>query len=179
MSEPEDDIDAALLAAGALTARELEAVLGRRKADPAFARATDDWERALAPIASHLTPIEPPDGLLAKIDARLDQGETKARNQTVRAAEGEWTEMGPGIRIKMLHQNAALRRQTIVLVADPGAVHPAHLHDFDEEIFVVSGDITIDGEELGPGDYHYSPATSRHPAETTRKGCTCVITTGF
>ena len=88
-------------------------------------------------------------------------------------------ELGPGIRIKVLHRNMEIRRQTILLVADPGAVHPAHVHETDEEIFVVSGDLTIDGELLGPGDFHFSPAMSQHPQETTKQGCTCVINMGF
>jgi hypothetical protein len=53
------------------------------------------------------------------------------------------------------------------------------VHESDEEIYVISGDITIDGDELGPGDYHFSPKLSDHPAESTRAGCTCVITMGF
>jgi hypothetical protein len=44
---------------------------------------------------------------------------------------------------------------------------------------MISGDLTIDGEELGPGDFHFIPKGSRHPGETTRQGCRCIITTGF
>ena len=180
MSHSNDDIDAALWAAGALTAEEHAAVRRRLKSDPAFARNADDWERALAPIAGHLAPIEPPDGLLAKIEARIDRGGARAaRSHTLHAVDGDWIDLGPGIRIKVLHRDMERRRQTILLVADPGAVHPAHVHDTDEEIFVVSGDLTIDGEELRPGDFHFSPAMSQHPQETTRDGCICVITMGF
>jgi quercetin dioxygenase-like cupin family protein len=58
-------------------------------------------------------------------------------------------------------------------------MRPAHVHDHDEEIYMISGDLTIDGEELGPGDFHFIPKGSRHPGETTRQGCRCIITTGF
>ena len=43
-----------------------------------------------------------------------------------------------------LHRDIT-RRQMVLLVADPGTVHPAHVHETGEEIFVVSGDLTIDG----------------------------------
>ena len=180
MSHSDDDIDAALLAAGALTAQELEAARRRLKTDPDFARKTNEWEQALTPISAWLSPVEPPPGLFAAIEARLDGGGARGPSKrTLRAADGAWMDLGPGIRIKVLHQNMELRRQTILLVADAGAVHPAHVHESDEELFVVSGDLVIDGEELGPGDFHFSPALSQHPQETTKRGCTCVITMGF
>src|SRR5258708_7521990 len=157
MSGSKDDIEAALWAAGALTADEHDAVRERLKLDPVFARTAVAWEQALAPIAGQLAPVEPPDALLATIEARIDRdGAQASGRRTLRAAEGEWMELGPGIQIKLLHQDMVGRRQMLLLVADPGAVHPAHMHETDEEIFVVSGDLTIDGEELGPGDFHFS-----------------------
>src|SRR5579862_8791085 len=128
MSSADDEMDSALFAAGALTEAEHQAMLERRKADAVLARTTLEWEQALAPIAAHLAPLIPPEGLLEKIEARLDRGAGGSRSRTLRAAEGEWIEMGPGIRIKILHRHMESRRQTILLVADPGAVHPAHVH---------------------------------------------------
>ncbi len=170
------DIDAALMAAGALTAPERDALSQKLLTDPAFAQAVADWESALAPIAGILPSVEPPADLLGKIEARLDDRAKLAElNLTVRASDGVWQDMGPGIRFKVLHHNPARQRQTILLVAEAGARHPAHVHDSDEEVFMISGDLTIDGEELGPGDFHFSPKGSHHPEESTREGCRCVI----
>lgn len=174
MSDQNHDIDAALAAAGALDPAEWDAMRERLRHDPAFAREADAWEQDLAPLAGLLADVEPPEDLLARIEARLDA----AAPRTLKAGHGEWVEIGPGIRIKVLHVNPDQRRQTVLLEADPGAVHPAHVHEGDEEVFVVSGDLTIDGEELRAGDFHFSPAGSRHPQETTRDGCLCVITMG-
>lgn len=179
-----DDMDAeqeaALWAAGALTAAEYDAVRRNLETDPALARVAEEWERALAPIAAALSPIEPPAGILAATEARLDAKTWAVPGSfTVRPSEGTWVEIGPGIRIKVLHRDPVRRRQIILLEAGAGSVHPAHVHDFDEEIYVISGDLMIDGEELGSGDFHFSPRGSRHPMETTRKGCQCVITVGF
>jgi quercetin dioxygenase-like cupin family protein len=181
MSDPDDDdIDAALWAAGALTTTERDAVAKRLKVNPAFAQRASDWERALAPIASRLQPLDPPEGLMAKIEERLDaRAKMEKISRTLRADDGIWLEMGPGLRFKLLHRNLEQKRQTILLEAEAGACHPAHVHDFDEEIFMISGDLTVNGEELGPGDFHFSPKESRHPAETTRQGCRCLITTCF
>ena len=176
MSDPDDDMNAALLASGALTAGEAEAMRDRMSNDPGFARIVEAWEQGLAPLAAGLAPVDPPLDLFAKIEARLDRG---GQSRTLRAAAGTWTEIGPGIRIKDLHRDPVQGRQTFLLVADPGAEHPAHVHDADEEVFMVSGDLTIDGEDLGPGDFHFSPRGSTHPRETTRGGCTCVITMGI
>ena len=176
MSGSDEDIDAALFAAGALTGAEHAALRARMEADPALARRVADWEQALAPIAGHLAPLAPPDTLLDRIDARLDAA---GRGHVIRAAEGQWIEVVPGIRVKMLHEDTAARRRTMLLAADPGAVNPPHTHDADEVLVMLSGDLTIDGNLLGPGDCYFSPALCRHPMETTRDGCTCVITRGF
>jgi hypothetical protein len=179
MSGSNDDLEAALWAAGALTAPEHDAARRRLASDPGFARMAGGWEHALTAIVGLVAPVQPPDGMLARIEARIDGGAGAAIGHTVRAADGAWIAIGPGIRIKVLHRNMESRRQTVLLVADPGAVNPGHVHDSDEELFVVSGDLTIDGEELGPGDFHFSAAMIQHPAETTKQGCTCVISMGF
>src|SRR5450432_1138762 len=110
----DDDIDAALWAAGALTALEHEAVRGRLRSDPAFAREADGWEHALAPLAARLAPAAPPDDLLVRIEAEMDAGAEARRpkSHTLRAPDGDWMDLGPGIRIKVLHRDMRSRRQT-------------------------------------------------------------------
>jgi anti-sigma factor ChrR (cupin superfamily) len=176
MSEAEHDMDAALFAAGALTAAEHAAALERMKRDSVFAAQVREWEAALSPLAA-LAPAEPaPAGMFDKIEDRID---TRRRlelvSRSLRADEGDWVKVSPGIRVKILHRNTALRRQTVLFDIDPGAVYPAHDHPQDEEIYMISGDLTIGGDELKPGDFHVSPAGSRHPASTTRSGCRCIV----
>lgn len=171
-----DDIDAALWAAGALTAAEHEAVRERLKRDAAFAAKAHEWEEALAPLAALTTPVAAPEGLLEKIEARIDaRARFESLSRTLRAQEGEWIRPSPGMRVKILHRNLDIGRQTLLLDIEPGAVYPAHAHEQDEEIYMISGDLTIGAEELGPGDFHVSPKGSRHPAATTRAGCRCLV----
>ncbi|MFO1101436.1 MAG: cupin domain-containing protein [Methylocystis sp.] len=175
MTDP-DDIDAALFAAGALSREETEALKARQKGDPALAAKTREWEEALAPLAMHAGEVAPPADLFDRIEARLDAREKlESMSRTLRANEGEWIVLCPGVRFKELHRNVALNRWTLLVDAEPGAVFPEHEHSQDEEIFVISGDLAFDGVELGPGDFHFSPKGSLHAAHRTRAGCRCII----
>lgn len=172
----DDDIAAALWAAGALTAPEYEAVRERLKRDPAFAAKAREWEEALAPLAGAAGAVEPSPKVLENIDARID-ARVKLENMSraLRADEGEWIALGPGVRYKELHRNEALGRWTILIDAEPGATFPAHEHRQDEEIYMISGDLSFGDVELGPGDFYFSPKGSLHAAHSTRAGCRCLI----
>jgi anti-sigma factor ChrR (cupin superfamily) len=54
---------------------------------------------------------------------------------------------------------------------EPGAVYPTHRHAEVEEIYVLDGDLSVDGETLGAGDYCTAAAGSTHRAPHTRGGC--------
>jgi len=176
MSDPDDDIDAALFAAGALTGPETAALKERLRRDPRLAVKAREWEVALSPIATQTGAIEPPAGLLGKIEARIDaRTKLERMSRTLRANEGEWIVLAPGVRFKELHRNASLDRWTILVDAEPGATFPSHEHAQDEEIFMISGDLSFDNVELRPGDFHFSPKGSLHAAHRTRSGCRCII----
>jgi anti-sigma factor ChrR (cupin superfamily) len=176
MNDPDDDMDAALWAAGALSYAEVASLKARLKRDPVLAAKTREWEEALAPLAAHAGEIAPPADLLDKIEARIDaQAKLESMSRTLRANEGEWILLVPGVRFKELHRNAALNRWTILVDAEPGAAFPAHEHTQDEEIFVISGDLAFGDVDLGPGDFHFSPKGSLHAAHRTRAGCRCII----
>jgi hypothetical protein len=172
----DDEMEAALLALGALNGAETEAARQRLKRDMTFAGSAGEWEALLAPLAGFAPPVAPPDDLFAKIEATIDaRSKQQALSRTLRAEEGEWIKVGPGLRAKILHVMPELGRQTVLMEFAPGAVYPPHDHDQDEEIFMISGDLIIGDEVLGPGDHHLSPRGSLHPATTTRAGCRCLI----
>jgi anti-sigma factor ChrR (cupin superfamily) len=177
MSEADDDdMDAALFAAGALTPQEHAAALERLKRDPAFAAKAREWEETLAPLADLAPPVAPRPGLLEKIEEKIDaRRRLEQVSRTLRSEEGDWIKVGPGIRMKILHRNLALRRQTVLFDAEPGAVHPAHDHPQDEECYVISGDLVIGADVLTAGDFHVAPAGTRHPDLTTIGGCRCIL----
>lgn len=176
MTDSDDDIDAALFAAGALTGAEVDAFKARLKGDAALATQLREWEEALAPLGAFAGEIAPSGDLLARIDARIDaRTKLEKLSRTLRANEGDWIALAPGVRCKELTRNDALRRWTILVEAAPGASFPPHEHAQDEEIFIIAGDLSIGDVTLEPGDFHFSPAGSRHPENRTRAGCRCII----
>jgi quercetin dioxygenase-like cupin family protein len=180
MNDAEDDILAALWAAGALPAPECRAARERVRLDPAFAAKARDWEDGLAPLALAAPPLAPPTGAFAKIEARLDaRARFERLAKTLREPEGEWIHVAPGLRIKVLEQLPELKRQIFLLEGAPGAVHPAHNLEQDEEIYVISGDLVVDEVELGPGGFHVWRKGDPHPDMTTRAGCRCLVATAM
>jgi quercetin dioxygenase-like cupin family protein len=176
MSDFSGGMEAALLAAGALTAHEQEALRKRLKTDPRLAAEVREWEDALAPLALLAPPEAAPEDLLARIEARLHAGGTfDALSRVLREGQGKWITASPGMRVKLLHRMPEIRRQTVLLDIDPGASYPGHAHEQDEEIYIISGDLVIGSVVLGPGDFHVSPKGSRHPAATSRGGCRCIV----
>jgi quercetin dioxygenase-like cupin family protein len=146
---------------GVATLVMLVALIGGR-ITPSFTR---NWLAKIAPAGDEPAPF-------ARIDARE---KLQKISRTLRANEGEWIFMGPGARFKELDRNAALNRWTILFDAEAGAAFPEHEHRQDEEIFMISGDLSFADVELGPGDFHFSPAGSVHAAHRTRAGCRCII----
>lgn len=177
MTEADDDMDAALWAAGGLTEAERAALRERLKGDADFAAKAQAWEEMLAPLSAFAPSVAPPDGLLQKIEGRIEaRARLEMLSRTLRASEGDWIKVAPGVRIKLLSHRPDEGRQTVLLDVEPGALYPAHAHEQDEEIYMISGDLTIGAETLGPGDFHVSPKGSRHAAATSRAGCRCLVT---
>ncbi len=171
-----DEIDSSLYALGALRGEDYAAARRKARNDADFCVKVADWEAALAPMAAFSRPARAPDDLLARIESRLDAGASdQTQGKTVRAGEGRWIQLAPGLRMKPLRKNAHTGRQTILLDVRPGAIYEGHAHDQDEEIFMISGDLRFDGIVLGPGDYHLAPMGSRHPRAASERGCLCLI----
>lgn len=176
VSDMDDDIEAALFAAGALSRAETAALRERLKHDPALAAKAGEWEAALSPLAAHAGEVAPPANLLDRIETRIDGRERLAQlSRLLHPEQGEWIALAPGVRFQELDRNEALRRWTILVEAAPGATFPSHEHDQDEEILMISGDLAFGDVELGPGDFYFSPKGSPHAAHVSRAGCRCII----
>lgn len=176
MSDLDDDMSAALYAAGALPPQEAEALKARIAHEPALAARAREWEEALAPLATLAGEIAPPAELFDRIEARVNARERLVQlSRTIDANAGEWIVFGPGVRYKELHRDERLQRRTIYLEAGPGARLPAHDHRQDEECYMISGDLQIDDETLGPDDYLFAPKGTSHTELYSRTGCRCII----
>jgi quercetin dioxygenase-like cupin family protein len=69
----------------------------------------------------------------------------------------------PGLDYSPLRPHAS-GGATFFLRFAAGAVGAAHTHPGGEELFVVSGDITVGGRRLRAGDYLYTPPDGVHDA---------------
>jgi anti-sigma factor ChrR (cupin superfamily) len=169
---------AALHALGALSveeAREFEAHLddGCRvcaaERDAFAAVATD---LALAP-----PPISPgPEARRCLLEeARAGQRAKPSGFHFMRAQDGAWVELAPGIFQKQLAGRPGEPPATYLVRLAPGAVVDTHTHGCVEHCYVVTGDLLVDGERLVAGDYHEAPADSVHRNLRSEAGCLLLI----
>jgi quercetin dioxygenase-like cupin family protein len=80
-----------------------------------------------------------------------------------------------GIFVKSLrYDEAAQRSKTILLKFEAGASYPYHNHPAGEELFVLSGEVTVEGAHLTEGDYLYTPPDFKHSVRTNT-GCTLLF----
>lgn len=97
-----------------------------------------------------------------------------------RAATGRWRRTGvPGVRYQPLYSGRGANRRTILLNMEPGSSLPDHDHAGDEEVIMISGDLSIGGTTLGPGDYIRIAPGARHGVPRTANGCICVVVSSY
>ena len=165
---------------GTLSAEERQIVAKRLDTDADFSALVSAWDQRMAPLAFGGA-AEPPDGLLASIEARIaGTGADLPGTFTNRAEGAPWVEMIPGVAMRLLYRNEAARRQSILVKMDANATFPEHGHDDqDEEIYVLEGDLVIGELTLQAGDFHLARANRVHPQHWSRTGCVALINQGY
>ncbi len=164
---------------GVLTDAERAAVERDAAADPALAAEIARVNAELAPLLLDAPEVEPPAYVFDRIKERIAasaQPPGPAGSRTVRADEGKWEFICPGIERKLLWHDREKNRITFLIRAQPGAEFPAHHHDEDEEAYVLSGDLSFDDLKLNAGDYHLARPGVRHPVGRTKGGCMLLLT---
>jgi ChrR Cupin-like domain len=90
----------------------------------------------------------------------------------VRSDGLKWESVGiPKVTIATLYHDTAKREKTGLLRAEPDMHYPAHHHSGVEEIYMLSGDLTLEGVTYYAGDYIRSAAGSDHAAAYSAEGC--------
>ncbi len=96
----------------------------------------------------------------------------RLKSHHLRVAELPWEPAEfPGVEYKTLFMDKAQGLLTVLLRMAPGAVLPDHEHVRIEQTYVLEGRL-VDKEgpeaglEIGPGDFVWRPAGSRHAAWT-------------
>src|SRR5688572_23494454 len=181
---------AALHAVGALEGsdlQELELELASPSAAASHQVAAFKDLAALLAI-SLAVPQEPPRNLKAKILRQItgtapvegavgrgarESTTTPAGLRFVFAAEqSEWQKLRvPGAWVKLLSLDPERGYAVVLGKLDPGARYPGHKHIHGEQVYVLSGDLHIGAEKMGPGDFHHAGAGTVHGVNYSESGC--------
>ena len=85
-------------------------------------------------------------------------------------ADSGWQVLAPGVEMKVLFEDAAARSWMVRL--QPGSSLPSHEHDEgDEECLVLEGDVWLDDQHYGPGDYQLAQKGTWHGRVRSDGGC--------
>jgi putative transcriptional regulator len=124
-------------------------------------------------VAESITPIDPPAALRGRI---LDAAAATSQNtRTVRAGEGRWFNVVPGVTVKPLSIDVERDTATILMMFEPGARVPAHDHAGAEDSFVISGSCRIGESYLLKGDFHHADAGTHHGEIVSDEGCVLLL----
>jgi quercetin dioxygenase-like cupin family protein len=93
----------------------------------------------------------------------------------IKAAEGVWREIAPGVKAKVLSFDMVSRRATTLLRIAPGTSYAPHRHTEMEELFVLEGGCLCGGRELKVGDYHRAEAGTEHHDTSSNDGCLLLV----
>jgi len=130
-----------------------------------------------AALAGELLPAPWPGERRAALRARVLAAARPAPSlmQVVRADEGRWLALLPGVAIKFLHIDPRTSTQSSLWRLDRGARIPTHGHDADEECIVLEGSVNYAGQEYRQGDFLLARAGLQHEAFDTATGTTLYI----
>lgn len=139
------------------------------------ARDGDPLDDALTgAIAAGLKPAQPDRATAARLRDRLLAAARAGRadfqgHLTIRAAEGAWIAVAPGIHMKLLREDDLTR--SYLLRMSPGAVVPGHDHALDEECLILEGEVWLGELRASAGDFHLARRGLAHGELRTATGC--------
>lgn len=174
--EPSDDLlgQAALHALNAeepAAAADLERHLAEGCA--VCAGAVADFSAVVGRLGEAPPAAAPPPQLRQRV---LEAVAASARLTIVRSDEGRWTPgAAAGSLVKRLLREPAAGRVTALVSMQPGAVYPSHQHADTEELYMLEGDLDVQGRPLGPGDYCAAVGGTVHRSAATTGGCRFIV----
>jgi anti-sigma factor ChrR (cupin superfamily) len=176
MSDERPDRNAEF-ALGLMTAAKRDAVARAAETDSVLSGEIAAWNECLNGLNGD-EQVAPPSDMFGRIQSAIQsRSQRLPGTMTVRANDGVWETVAPGVERKKLWDAGPLGRVSILLRCAPGAFYDAHDHDDDEECYVISGDITFDTLTLRAGDYHLARRGVPHPPARSQGGCMLLITT--
>jgi anti-sigma factor ChrR (cupin superfamily) len=145
---------------------------------PAVPIAADLKERLFDRITAHEAHRLDFDAVETNTPARFESLSTERSEPTmvtIRSAQLEWQPyQTEGVEVAILFLDPLNRMCSAIVTAADGVVYPLHQHHGIEEIYMLEGELEIDGQVYLAGDYIRSYPNSIHPPATT-KGCKFLI----
>jgi len=143
-------------------------------------RETAQFESVADTLALNVVPVVPRASLRERLLARVE-GHTDVRLDPfkgltfVKASEGAWQEIAPGVSAKVLFLDPVSRRATALVRMAPGSRYAPHRHAEAEELYVLEGGCFCGGRELTAGDYHRAEAETEHHDTSSDEGCLLLV----
>jgi len=91
--------------------------------------------------------------------------------------DSEWQEAGGGISYRVLARDVESQMVSMLVRLAPGAAYPPHTHAGLEQLYLLDGELFIDGRKLHPGDYNRAEIGTGDQHVWSQTGCTCVLIT--
>jgi len=175
---------AALFAIGALSPEEAAVVERHLAAGEAPYQREVAAFRAVADDLAYAAPPRAPrpaarDRVLARLAADSPAVITQEGFRFVLGARLDWQPgVVPGVEVKLLREDASGGRRTRLIRMAPGTIYPKHRHPEVEEVYLLEGDLVVNGVLMRAGDYCSAEANSVHDGARSPSGCTFVVTAG-
>jgi quercetin dioxygenase-like cupin family protein len=182
MPDEEFNMLAALQALDTLDESERRVLAEKLQASPELQSELAAFETAISAIA-YTAPAVPvaPDlknrlfQRIAELPIVASPTENNPPSLIVRSQNVKWRPYSvPGISIGKLYLDKKKREITCLMRLEPGVTFPLHRHADSEEVFVLEGDLTVEGEVCYQGDYIRSVPGSIH-SPVTEGGCLLLI----
>jgi anti-sigma factor ChrR (cupin superfamily) len=143
-------------------------------------RETAQFEGVANTLALNAVPVAPRASLRECLLARVE-GHTDVRLDSlkglifVKASEGVWQAMAPGVSAKVLFFDQNSHRATALVRMTPGSNYASHRHAEAEELYVLEGGCFCGGRELKAGDYHRAETNTEHHNTSSDEGCLMLV----
>jgi anti-sigma factor ChrR (cupin superfamily) len=123
--------------------------------------------------------LDPSASLQERLAQRIaaDTGRPAVPPPAPQYREPDWEEVAPGIFCKLLANDAARDRVSMLVRLLPNVEYPPHTHAGLEELHLLEGELWIDDRKLHPGDYNRAEAPTGDKRVWSETGCTCVLIT--
>jgi quercetin dioxygenase-like cupin family protein len=182
MPDEEFNTLAALQALDTLEESERRALAEKLQASPELQSELAAFETVISAIGYTAPPVPVAADLKNRLFQRIAElpivpspTENNHPSLIVRSKDVKWKSFGvPGISIGKLYLDKKKREITCLMRLEPGVTFPAHRHATSEEVFVLEGDLIVEGEVCHQGDYIRSVPGSTH-SPITEGGCLLLI----